>query len=70
VKVQYSKFHRIQIAGITLQMSRSFEFVAERYKRQPRLESAYWGSRRELTRKDAGTVTVRQLVTFLDTQGQ
>ena len=52
-----------------MQMSANHEFVADRFKKKPRLTTSYWRQRREVTRKDQGTVTVRQLMDFLDTQG-
>ena len=51
-------------------MSTIFEFVADRFRRESRLTTSYWRGRRLLTRKDQGTVTVKQLMDFLDTQGE
>jgi hypothetical protein len=57
------------VAGITLQVSDRFEFVADRFREQPRLTTALWGTRRTITKKDRGTVTVQQLMDFLETEG-
>ena len=51
-------------------MSLSFEFVTDRFRRLPRLSTAYWRDRRQITKKDQGTLTVRQLMDYLETQGE